>query len=217
MRLTSYFRPLKKYLTTVSQSRVKGSMMLRIAAALLSTWATIGVMITLLVCLTWVGHHAGAPDLDFPPGSGVVIRTEVTAIWLSQALRELALHQAGPPVDNSPEKVQSYLALNGWRDAWYALTYRGYQVNGQSGETTQIRWLSEAGDHLDELHAVIATATGRPPRFEDRRYSHTRVEIIPDTLQAVDSRVEIIQLMAELVDGGKTSPPGGLDSAQRTE
>jgi hypothetical protein len=217
MHLTSFFRPLKKHLTDVSQSRVRGFMPLRSAAALLSTLTTTAVMIASLVCLRWVVHQAVTPDLVSPSGSGVVIRTEVTAIWVPQALRDLARHQAGPPVDRSPEEVQTYLARNGWRNAWYALTCRGHQVNGGFGEVTQIRWLSEAADHLDELQAVMATAAGRLPRFEDGRFSHTRVEVIPDTLQAVDSREAITRLMAELVVGGKNLPPGGPDSTRNTE
>jgi hypothetical protein len=140
------------------------------------------------VGMMWRGSPAEAPAPEEPSGSGIVFRTEAAAIWVPQALRDLARHQAGPPVDCSPEKVQTYLARNGWRNAWYAMTCRGLQVNGQLSEITQIRWLSEAAEYLDELQAVMATAAGRPPRFEDGRFSQTRVEVIPDTLQAVDSR-----------------------------
>jgi hypothetical protein len=101
-------------------------------------------------------------------------------------------------MERSPEKVQAYLARDGWRNPWYALTCRGYQLNGRSGETTQIRWLSEPVDRLDEFQAVMATAAGRAPWFEDRRFSNTRVEIIPDTLRAVDSRAEITRHVADL-------------------
>ena len=99
----------------------------------------------------------------------------------------------------------------------YALTYRVHQVNGEFQEITQIRHLSKAADHLDELQAVMATAAGREPRYEGRVFSHARVEIIPDTLQAVDPRDAITRLMAEPSVGGRSSPTGGLDSARRPE
>jgi hypothetical protein len=211
MRLTSFFRLLMNHTTDLSRSCIKGSMLLGIAAALLSQLATAAIIIATLVCLTCVARHASTPDLDSPPGSEVIIRTEVTAIWVPQALRDLARRQADPPADRSPEKVRTYLAGSGWREPWYAVTSQVYQRHGRSGETTHIRWLTEIADRPDELQAVMATAAGRPPRYEDGRFSRTRVHVIPDTLQAVDSRTEIIRLMAELVEGSKSSPPGGLD------
>ena len=48
-------------------------------------------------------------------------------------------------------------------------------------------------------------------------FSHARVEVIPDTLQAVDPREAITRLMAEPVVGDESSPAGGLDSTRRTE
>jgi hypothetical protein len=188
-----------------------------VAATLWWTGGAAAVVIASLVGLTWVGHHAGAPDPEDPPGSGIIIRTEVTSIWVPQALCDLARHRTGPPVDRSPEELQTYLGRNGWSAAWYALTYRGHQVNGGFREITQIRRLSEAADHLDELRAVMATAAGKPPRFEGGDFSHARVEVIPDTLQTVDPREAITRLLAEPVVGDKSSPPGGPDSTRNTE
>jgi hypothetical protein len=211
MRLTSFFRLLMNHTTDLSRSRIKGSMLPRIAAALLSRLATAAVMIATLVCLTSVARHSSTPDPDSAPGSEVIIRTEVTAIWVPKALRDLALRQADPPSDRSPEKVRTHLAGSGWREPWYAVTSQAYQLNGRSEETTHIRWLTEIADRPDELQAVMDTTAGRPPRYEDGRFSRTRVHVVPDTLQAVDSRTELIRLMAELVEGSKSSPPGGLN------
>jgi hypothetical protein len=100
---------------------------------------------------------------------------------------------------------------------WYALTYRLHQANGKLGEITQIRRLSEAADHLNELQAVMATAAGRPPRYEGQDFSQARVEVIPDALRALDPREAITRLMAEPFVGEKSSPTGGLDATRRTE
>jgi hypothetical protein len=197
MRLMSFFPPLKKPLTEVSQSRGSGSSPLSAAVTLLWTWGAAAAVIASLVCLAGVEHHAGEPDPEDRPGSGTIIRTEVTAIWAPQALCDLARHKADPPMELSPERLQTCLARSGWRDAWYALTYRGHQANGGIGEMTQIRRLSEAADHLDELHAVMATAAGRPPQFEGPDFSHARVKVIPDTMRAMDPREAITRLMAE--------------------
>jgi hypothetical protein len=192
------------------------------AVNLFWTLAAASAVMAPVLGLMWVsmmslGSPAEAPATEGPPGSGIVVKTEVTAVWIPQALRDLARRQAGTPVDWLHEEVQTYLARNGWRSAWYALTCRGYQLNGQYGEITQIRWLSEAADHFDELRAVMATAAGSPPRYEGPDFSHARVEIIPDTLRAVDAHREIIRLMAELVVGGKSSTTGSTGAMRTTE
>jgi hypothetical protein len=156
------------------QERGTRSTVLTKVVNLFGTVGTASAMIAPVLGLMWVRPSTEAPASEGPPGSGIVLRTEVTAIWMPRALRDRARHQAGPPVDRSLE------------EQWYALTYRLYQVNGELGEITQIRRLSEAADRLDELRAVMATAAGRPPRYEGQDFSHARVEVIPDMLQAVD-------------------------------
>jgi hypothetical protein len=120
-------------------------------------------------------------------------------------------------VDHSGEELKTYLRRNGWSAAWYALTYLGHPVNGGYGEITQIRRLSEAADHFDEHQAVMATAAGRPPRFEGGKFSRARVEVFPESLQAVDPREAITRLMAEPVVGEKSSLPGAPDCTRKTE
>jgi hypothetical protein len=99
-------------------------------------------------------------------------------------------------VDRSPEELQTDLGRRGWGAAWYALTYRGYQVNGGSGEITQIRRLSEAADHLDELRDVMATVAGKPPRDGAWDSSRAMVFVIPDSLLAAEPRQAIARLRA---------------------
>jgi hypothetical protein len=129
----------------------------------------------------------------------------------------LVRRQAGRPAERSLEELQTYLERNGWSDAWYALTYRGHQANGGFADTAQMRRLSEAADHLDEFHAVMAAAAGTPLRFEGPDFSHARIEIIPDTLRGLHPREAITRLMAEPVLGNKSSPTGGPDSLQKSE
>jgi hypothetical protein len=152
----------------------------------------------------WVRSCTKAPNPARiePPGSGIVVRSEVVAIWMPRALRELAMQDGGPAAAVAPLALEAYLERKGWKPAWYALSYRAHQVNGKFAETTQIRRLSEAPDHVDELEAVMATAAGKPPRFEDRDFLHARVEIIPEMLQGVDPREAIDRLLADRVGDG---------------
>jgi hypothetical protein len=178
---------------------------------------TAAVMIAALIGLMWVDPHAQAPGPEGQPGSGIVVHTEVTAIWLPRPLLDLALQQGDQAVDRSPEELQNYLGRYGWTAAWYALTCRSYQANGESGEITQTRLLEDAADHLEELQAVLATAAGRPPRFEGSDFSHARVEVIPDTLKGIDWREAMGRLLAGRVPVDEISPTRGLNSRRTTD
>jgi hypothetical protein len=127
------------------------------AVNLFWTFGTASAMIAPVLGLMWAGRPSEGPAPVGPPGSGIVLRTEVTAIGIPQALRELARHRAGPPVDRSSEELQTDLGRNGWRAPWYALTYRGHQLNCGFGEITQLRRLSKAADYLDEVHQACET------------------------------------------------------------
>ncbi len=176
-----------------------GRKAITLVAILFQNAGTTVVGIAGIVGLLSVSFQAGAPGPDDPGGSGIIVRTEVIALWIPRALHDVAQSEAGAPVFLSPEALLTEPRFRGLNAAWYALTYRVHQVNGESVEITQIRRLSDATDHLDELQAVMATAAGRPPRSEDGRFSHARVEVIPDTLQAIDPREAVSRLMADPV------------------
>jgi hypothetical protein len=167
----------------------------RAIAAALSSWlATAAVMISSLGCLCLVGNHSAAPENDSPPGSGIVIRTELTSIWLPRRLYDLVRSRADRTGFRSAEELRSLLDRFELDGAWYALNYRGYQVDGRVGEITQIRRVSEAAVHLDELEAVMDAALGRGSCGECVGRSHARVEVIPDSMQDVDPREAITRL-----------------------
>jgi hypothetical protein len=182
-------------------------------------WAvgTAAAMIAAVLGLMWAGHHAQGPGQEAYSGSGIVVHTDVTAIWLPRPLLDLVRQQGRPAVVGSPEELQTYLGRYGWTAAWYAMTCRGYQANGDSGEITQTRLLNGAAEHLEEVEAVLATAAGRPPQFERSDFSHARVKVIPDTLQGIDRCEAITRLMAGPTAGDENSPTGGPDSARRTD
>jgi hypothetical protein len=151
-----------------------------------------------------------APGPEGPSGSGIVVHIQVTAICLTRALLDLARQQTGTSMHRRPEEIQTCLARNGWGAAWYALTYRGHQVRGGFAELTQIRRVSEAAEHLDELQSVLAKAAGRPPKNESVDFSPALVVIIPDELQNVDPCEAIRRLMA----GQVAEEKGSLEARQ---
>ena len=131
------------------------------------------------------------------PGSGIIVRTEVIVLWNPRALRDVAESEGGGAVFHSPEALQTELKGRGLNDAWYALTYRCYQVNRDSSEITQVRRISEAPAHIEEFQYMMAMAAGHPPRHEGREFSRGQVEIIPDLLLTADPLKAVSQLVSE--------------------
>jgi hypothetical protein len=203
----SFLPRLKKTLADVSHLRSTRSKLLTATVNLLwmlgTALAIVAPIVVLILAhpITQAPHVVGpsreALDAEEPPGSGIVLRTEITTIWIPRALRDMALRDARSPVERSPLELQACLKQNTWKPDWCALTYRGHQVKHGFAELTQIRPLSEAANHIDELQAVMATAAGRPPPFGARDFSHARVKVIPDTMQAMDPSAAIARLMAE--------------------
>jgi hypothetical protein len=93
------------------------------------TVGTAAAMIAAVLGLLWADPHAKAPGPEEPSGSGIVVHTEVTAIWLPQALLDLARQQGCPLEFRSTEELQAFLGRSGCTTAWFALTYRYHQVN----------------------------------------------------------------------------------------
>jgi hypothetical protein len=168
------------------------------------TFGAVSVVIVGVICLNWTAPPAKEPARAEPPGSGIILRTEVTTIWVPGALRDRARHPSGLATDHVAVELETYLVENGWGSAWYALTYRGHRADGGFAEITLVRRLSGAADHRDEFQAVMATVAGRPSLCELGDFSHAAVEVIPDALKGVDPH----EAMSALLAGGRARDQG---------
>ncbi len=128
---------------------------------------------------------------DGPPGSGIVVRVEVTTIWLSQGLFDLAQRKTDPAVFASHEELRTRLDRVGLGAAWYAMTTRGYQLNGRAAEITFIRRRRDSSEDFGEYQDVMATAAGRPPDHPGLDFSRARVVVFSDRLLIADP-VEVV-------------------------
>jgi hypothetical protein len=195
----------------INRSRGSQSRAIALASSLVKRASVALVGILGVAALIFVSPQANAPRPADQPGSGIVVRTEVTVLWIPRVLLDFAQGEAGRPTLRPPEVLRSELTRRGMNDAWYALTYRGYNASGKFGEVTQIRRLSDAAAHLNELQAVMATAAGNSTRSNALDFLHTRVEIIPDALQAVDPRDAITGLISNALVTDTKSPTPALD------
>jgi hypothetical protein len=185
------------------------SVVIAAVVSLLQSVGAVAVPSVGVLGIVWVSFQTATLSPEDPPGSGIVMRAEVTAIWIPQALLDLAQREAGPPVIRSPEELRVCLERHGLSGAWFALTYRGYQVHGESTEITQVRRMSEMPDHFAEFQHLLAEAGGNQARSEARDSSRTTIHIIPDSLLNADPLKAITELMTPRV-GQRTSPHGAV-------
>jgi hypothetical protein len=161
-----------------------------------------------IVLLSRVAFQTARPPLeslpDGRPGSGIVTRVEVTTIWLPKGLFELAQRPADHAVIASHEELQTHLDRQGLATAWYAMTTRGYQLNGAAAEITFIRRPGESPEHFEEYQAVMATAAGRPPDHPGLDFSRARVVAFADSLLNADPR-EVVAEMTTQADRSRQS------------
>jgi hypothetical protein len=185
------------------------SVVIAAVVILLQSVSVVAVLSAGVLGIVWMSFQAATPTPDDPPGSGTVMRADVTAIWIPQALLDLAQREAGPHDNRSCEELRVRLQRQGLNDAFYALTYRGYQLNGESAEITQVRRVSEMPDHFDEFQVLLAAAAGNRARSEARDFSRTTIHVIPDSLLNADPVEAITELMAPRVVRRK-SPHGAV-------
>lgn len=189
-------------------SRTRGAM-----PAVLARFATLiemaGVVAAASTVLRWISTdpHPGAAGPEHPPGSEIVVLTEITAIWVPQDLLDLARREGRSAGVLSPEELREELTRLGLNTAWYALTYRGHQINGGSAEMTQVRYGTEAVANIEEFRGVTAAAAGNPRRYENRDFLNAVVRVIPEALQSADALKSAAELTSRKVEDGQ-SPRG---------
>jgi hypothetical protein len=81
--------------------------------------------------------------------------------------------------------------------AWYAMTTRGYQLNGRAAEITFIRWPRESSEHFGEYQDVMATAAGTPPDHPGLDFSRAKVVVFSDSLLKADPREVVTELTTQ--------------------
>ena len=138
----------------------------------------------------------------------IVIRSEVIRLYLPRTLIELANHQTQQPPLQTHEELRRSLEARHHRDLWYALTVRGFQVNGEFADTTFIRRPYAEPDRFAEFLEIMAAATVSPLDL-GKNLSSATVHLIPDELSERDPREVITELI------GQSPPPTMSDSPPR--
>lgn len=168
-----------------------------LASVLARRFGIASVLVIGAISLIRADFHAAGPGEVGPPGSGIVLRNEVTVVWLPRALMDLARHSDEWPLMESQDELNAELERQGIAHSWYAFTRIGRQMNGELSEITQVRQTNELDGHVEEFLGVLSTAAERPPRGENLDFSRAEVRLIPERLLAEGPRNGLTELMAD--------------------
>jgi hypothetical protein len=88
--------------------------------------------------LLWLADHVTKPEPGSGanshvdrPGNGINVRSEVLRIRLHPALYKLALDRSNSGAWQSPQAFKEFAAEHGLQRAWYSLSVRLTQGNGE--------------------------------------------------------------------------------------
>jgi hypothetical protein len=147
------------------------------------------VMIVVLFLTTAIGltqfdalapRPSGALEFSDPPGSGVIVRSEVIHMWLPEILADPAGQEFPALVARTHQELKKVLEREGQERLWYAITVRGHQANLGASDISFIRRPYREPEHFQELMDVLATVAGSPPCHPSADYSAAIVHIIPE-------------------------------------
>jgi hypothetical protein len=122
---------------------------------------------------------SGALEFSDPPGSGVIVRSEVIHLWLPEILVDPARHEFSALVARTHQELKKAFERRGRENFWYAITIRGHQANHGAADISFIRYPYREPENLQELMDVLAAVAGRPPRHPSADYSAAIVHIMP--------------------------------------
>ena len=141
------------------------------------------VFVTTAIGLTqfdaWAPRSSGALEFNDPPGSGVIVRSEVIHLWLPEILVDPARREFPALVARSHQELKKALERGGQENLWYAITVRGHQANHGATDISFIRHPYRDPENLQELMDVLATVAGSPHCRSSADYSAAIVHIIP--------------------------------------
>ncbi len=122
---------------------------------------------------------SGAREFSDPPGSGVIVRSEVIHLWLPEILVDPARHDLPAPVALTHQELKKALERRGQENLWYAITVRAHQANHGAADISFIRYPYREPENLQELRDVLATVAGSPTRHSSAEYPAAIVHIMP--------------------------------------
>jgi len=140
---------------------------------------------------------------------GVVVYTEVISLWMHPALFELAQHPADIAERQSLDAFRRYAEQRRLEKAWYVITAKSFQTNGNIEVNSTIRRPYEMIEpYYPEFLGILAIAAANPPQNPSIDFTKAKVRVIPKHLLDADPRAVLDELrMLEELPGHRTAGP----------
>jgi hypothetical protein len=123
------------------------------------------------------------------PGAGATVREECVSICVHPTLHDLAKRLSESGELRSQEAYIRNAAQPGLKGAWYIITFRLIQADGNEAFISQIQRPFESIPAFStEFSDVLATVAGNPPSDGQIGYSGAAVVVVPDRLLSLDPR-----------------------------
>ncbi len=155
-----------------------------------------------------VPQPGAAPEFNDPPGSGVIVRSEVTHLWLPEILVDPAPHEFPALAARTHQELKKALERRGPENLWYAITVRGHLADHRTEDTSFIRHPYREPENLQELMDVLATVAGSAPGHPSADYSAAIVHTMP---AGMSQREWLEAMTASLL---REAGPQGLEPEQ---
>jgi len=168
---------MPKRITTIDLP--PGALIRRLVGNVMIVVAFVTTVIGLTRFAAVASRPSGASEFSDPPGSGVIVRSEVNHLWLPETLVDLTLRESPALVARTHHELKKALERRGQENLWYAITVRGHQVNHAAADISFIRHPYREPENLQELMDVLATVAGSPTRHSSEEYSAPLVHIMP--------------------------------------
>jgi hypothetical protein len=141
------------------------------------------LLVTTAIGLTQFGAMAprpsAAPEFSDPPGSGLIVCSEVIHLWVPETLVDPAGHEFQALVGRTHQELKTVLERRGLENRWYAITVRAHQANHRIENISYIRYPFRQPEYLPELMDILTAVAGSPPRHPSADLSAAIVHSVP--------------------------------------
>jgi hypothetical protein len=120
-----------------------------------------------------------APEFGDPPGSGLIVRSEVIRLWVPETLVDPARHELPAPAAPTRQELKKVLERRGQENLWYAITVRAHLADDRAEDTSFIRYPHRQPEYLSELMDVLTAVAGSHRRHPSADYSAAIVHVVP--------------------------------------
>jgi hypothetical protein len=153
-------------------------------------------------CVIRPGRSMKLPDR---PGSGVMIRTECTHLWLPETLIELARNPSETLGEQTHEGLRIALDRREQQGLWYAFTLRSHQADGRTAESNYVRRPYREPENFRELPEILARAAGNPSPSPASRFSAAEIHILSREQSGREPREVVAELFSPPARPSKVS------------